>query len=370
MKDWYKVFNILKFIFFSFYILLHYIIYILFYFIYFLLKNYRFFSYFYKRFKVSKFYYNKKSIYFLFWRYLIIFIINYIYNLLYYLLYFIFLSFKKLLYCNNFYIITVLLLKLKFIILNDNLINILKNIYFLIINIFYNLFYFNNIDEVISLLKKINIFKAFIWLKDPFLYRNNYIKIFDFFFYIYTILDIKKYKMKFLYFNLLKQKILIFILYLMHLLNIFPSVKQNIFLKLLLSKILNLNKFNIKQRFILIIYYVIFLIHKILVNIIYICLLLNIYILYYIISKLYKFNKYIIYLLLLLLCVKYYWIIIYYFILLYKHYILYFPIFEIKESFRFFNFELIDFRNYYNLVLLHNTFVDLSVYIIIYIMIY
>jgi hypothetical protein len=40
---------------------------------------------------------------------------------------------------------------------------------------------------------------------------------------------------------------------------------------------------------------------------------------------------------------------------------LYFPFNEVKESFRFFNFEWIDLRNYYNLLIWHNTLVDLSI---------
>lgn len=38
------------------------------------------------------------------------------------------------------------------------------------------------------------------------------------------------------------------------------------------------------------------------------------------------------------------------------------PLFEIKESTRFFNFEYIDLRNYFNLIFLHNTLIDLSVF--------
>lgn len=41
---------------------------------------------------------------------------------------------------------------------------------------------------------------------------------------------------------------------------------------------------------------------------------------------------------------------------------LYFPIFNIKENFHFINFEWIDLRNYFNLINLHNTFIDLNIY--------
>jgi hypothetical protein len=41
---------------------------------------------------------------------------------------------------------------------------------------------------------------------------------------------------------------------------------------------------------------------------------------------------------------------------------LYIPLNEIKETSRFFNFDYIDLRNYYNLILFHNTLVDISVY--------
>jgi hypothetical protein len=48
--------------------------------------------------------------------------------------------------------------------------------------------------------------------------------------------------------------------------------------------------------------------------------------------------------------------------MLYKHYLFNIPLFEIKESTRFFNFEYIDLRNYFNLIFLRNTLVDLSTF--------
>jgi hypothetical protein len=48
--------------------------------------------------------------------------------------------------------------------------------------------------------------------------------------------------------------------------------------------------------------------------------------------------------------------------MLYKHYSLYIPVYEVKETTRFFNFEWIDLRNYYNLIMLHNTLIDITSY--------
>jgi hypothetical protein len=58
----------------------------------------------------------------------------------------------------------------------------------------------------------------------------------------------------------------------------------------------------------------------------------------------------------------FYWIINYFLLLLYKHYILYIPLFNIKENFRFLDFEWIDLRNYFNIIKLHNVLIDLNIH--------
>jgi hypothetical protein len=74
-----------------------------------------------------------------------------------------------------------------------------------------------------------------------------------------------------------------------------------------------------------------------------------------------KLKKKLVYLLIILFVLKYFWVINYFLFILYKHYTLYFPFSEVKESFRFLSFEWIDLRNYYNLLIWHNTLVDLSI---------
>lgn len=48
--------------------------------------------------------------------------------------------------------------------------------------------------------------------------------------------------------------------------------------------------------------------------------------------------------------------------MLYKHYFLYIPLFNVKENFHFINFEWIDLRNYFNIVKLHNVLIDLNIH--------
>jgi hypothetical protein len=92
----------------------------------------------------------------------------------------------------------------------------------------------------------------------------------------------------------------------------------------------------------------------------------NVYILFYffnflknVIKKYFFIIKYII---IFLFLFYFYWVINYLLLLLYKHYILYIPLFNIKENFRFLNFEWIDFRNYFNIVKLHNVLIDLNIH--------
>ncbi len=50
-----------------------------------------------------------------------------------------------------------------------------------------------------------------------------------------------------------------------------------------------------------------------------------------------------------------------FFFLLYKHYTLYLPLFNIKENIHFINFEWIDMRNYFNIYKIHNNLIDFNV---------
>jgi hypothetical protein len=106
----------------------------------------------------------------------------------------------------------------------------------------------------------------------------------------------------------------------------------------------------------------IFYLHILFINFIYILLMTVLNAIHVILNTLWKYRFYFIYIVIIFLCIKYYWCIHYYFLVLYKHYILYLPLFEVKESFRFFNFEWIDMSNYYDLVLFRNTLIDASVF--------
>jgi hypothetical protein len=107
-------------------------------------------------------------------------------------------------------------------------------------------------------------------------------------------------------------------------------------------------------------------IYFILLNIIYILIKINIYILFYFFLFLKNFivkNKKILKIIILLFLIFYfYWIINFFFLLLYKHYTLYLPLFNVKENLHFINFEWIDLRNYFNVIKLHNTLIDLNIY--------
>jgi len=138
-----------KFIFFNLIVLCYSMFYLLYYCIYFVFKNYRFFSYYYQHAQVSTLYYKKKSIYFLFWKYLTVYVIASIYNFVTYLLY------------NS------------------------------IILLCYHFFNFINVNWIYWWTKKFNILNRWNNIQDPLLRRNTYIKFIDFFNYWIVQLDYK-----------------------------------------------------------------------------------------------------------------------------------------------------------------------------------
>ena len=120
---------------------------------------------------------------------------------------------------------------------------------------------------------------------------------------------------------------------------------------------------HLTKNFIIIFFYFIYIF---LLNFIYNLIRINLYIFFYLFNFIYIFlNKYafiIKYIILFLFLFYFYSFINFFFIILYKHYILYFPLLNIKENFHFLNFEWIDLRNYFNIIKLHNIFIDLNVH--------
>jgi hypothetical protein len=144
------------------------------------------------------------------------------------------------------------------------------------------------------------------------------------------------------------------------------NIHNSKYMKFIIINIFN-NKFKILlyiiKKYIIFIFitlYIIFL------NIIYNVIKIIIYIFFYFFLFLKNFinkNKKLLKLIVLLFFLFYfYWIINYFLLLLYKHYTLYLPLFNVKENLHFINFELIDLRNYFNLVKVHDTLIDLNVY--------
>ena len=178
-----------KFIFFNLIVLCYSMFYLLYYCIYFVFKNYRFFSYYYQHAQVSTLYYKKKSIYFLFWKYLTVYVIASIYNFVTYLLYNIIISFKQNFYINNVFLI--ILINSKFFLLSKGVKNITYLLYNSIILLCYHFFNFINVNWIYWWTKKFNILNRWNNIQDPLLRRNTYIKFIDFFNYWIVQLDYK-----------------------------------------------------------------------------------------------------------------------------------------------------------------------------------
>lgn len=198
---------ILKFIIFSVLLIIYYIFYIFIYIIYFTFKNFRFFKYYNVNINTAFFYYKKKSIYFLFWRYLVhtlFFSVSFSIN---YLLNKIKINFKNLLLINNLYLLFIFVVKAKLFINN----NILIKIYNFYIYCVYHLFFFFNIDEMFNFIKilNFNIFNILTYIKDPILNRNN-----EFTWFTYsTFFNYKKIKKKKYIYNIKYKNKLILIFF-------------------------------------------------------------------------------------------------------------------------------------------------------------
>jgi hypothetical protein len=275
----------------------------------------------------------------------------------------------------------------------NNIFN-LYNIFFLKILINNSLIYFlikNSFNKLLNLFNYIIILKKFFFnlkfietfyffysflfflkkkdlnnkfLDDPFMYRNKFLKIYENFNnYINWVITTNFFinKKKFIFFYL------IYILnnYLKAFLCMNKYININIiiyFIKNIYNNIIIFRLLNIKQ-YIIITYC---LIYYCFLNIIYCVINLSIYILFYtfkIIRIFVKKNSYFIKILIFIIFFFYFsWFINYFFLLLYKHYILYIPLFNVKENFHFLNFEWIDLRNYFNIINLHNVLIDLNIH--------
>jgi len=350
-----NLFYFIKFLIFNLIVLCYSTIYLCYYVIFFVFKNYRFFGYYYQNTQVSKFYYKKKSIYFLFWKYLTIYVIANIYNIIIFILYNIIIFIKKYFYINNIFLI--IWINSQILLFSDNIRNIIKLLYNFIIILCYHFFNFININWIYLFTKRLNIFNRWDNIQDPLLKRNIYIKFIDFLnVWIFKRVEKVPFKAQILKI-LLKKYILNYIFLIIHnwdvkkvhvfLLNIWIMQKVGLSksAELINFAILGLYYFNI-----------------IFINMVYILIMFILNFIHIIFYSLWKYKNYLIYIFIIFFCIKYYWCINYFFLILYKHYMLYLPISEVKESFRFFNFEWIDMRNYYDLVLLRNTLVDTSVF--------
>lgn len=356
---------LVKFLLFNFIILVYYFIYLSIYSIFFIYKNYRFFSYYYLNIGTTFFYFSKKSIYFLFWRYLIIYLIttvlfffNFIINSF---LYFI----KNFFYINNVYTYIFIYIKIKYIKIAKSFLICLYNY---IVTIIYYFFYFINIDEMYLWLKifKINIFNFLKYKIDPIGDRNGVLtwssNVYNLY---YKYINLNLFSINFLNFKnlyILKNYIYILITYFIWLLYLNFNCNKDFLVKKLLSNVYLFNRVIKKNIFILSLKIMFYIINFIIINIIYFMCILLTYFIYSVFLFCNEFKYTFFYILLLFFCIKYYWIFYYLLLLLYKHYLLDLPLFEIKESTRFFNFEYIDLRNYFNLIFLHNTLIDLSIF--------
>lgn len=368
---------LIKFLFFNIILFIYYFIYLLIYSIFFILKNYRFFSYYFFRLGTTFLYFNKKSVYFLFWRYLVIYIISNISFFFYFLIKTFFKKIKKVFYfwdLNNIYLFLNIYLKIKYLNFKNIKIYLIK-LYNFIIKCIYYIFYFINLPTLYFLLNtfKLNLFNRFKYKADPILNRNSILTLSSKLYYIYyeyLNINLSFIQLKFLNFKLNYVILLIFyiiITFFTRLLLYYNIDKQQSLIQIFLSNFYLLNNAYFKKSifiksFKMVFCSIIYSINLILINIIYLIFILFIYVVYAI-FLFFKNLKYLfLYILLLFFCIKYYWIIYYFFLILYKHYLFNMPLFEIKESTRFFNFEYIDLRNYFNLIFLRNTLVDLSIF--------
>lgn len=356
---------LVKFLLFNFITLIYYFIYLSIYSIFFIYKNYRFYSYYYLNIGTVFFYFSKKSIYFLFWRYLVIYLITAVLFFFNFVINSCLIFIKKFLYINNINTYVFIYIKIKYIKTSKSFLIYLYNY---IITIIYYFFYFINIDEIYLWLKvlKINIFNFLKYKIDPIGDRNGILtwssNIYNLYYkYInLNLFSINLFNFKII--HIFKKIIYILITYFTWLLYLNFNFNKDFLIKNLLSNFYLSNRIIKKNIFIISLKMLFYIINLIIVNIIYcICILLT-YSIYSIFLFCNEFKYIFFYILLLLFCIKYYWIFYYFFLLLYNHYFLDLPLFEIKESTRFFNFEYIDLRNYFNLIFLHNTLIDLSVF--------
>jgi len=235
-----------------------------------------------------------------------------------------------------------------------NYIIILKKFFF---NLkFIEIFYF--FYSLFSFFKKKDLNNKY--LDDPFMYRNKFIKIYN---------KINDYIKNIITTDFFIKKKKFFIFFLINILNnnIKVLLSKNIYINKfiyinILNKILRIWLYNIKKNILIISIYLYLLI----LNTIYIFIYFNIYIFFFllkIIKIFIKKNSFLIKIFIIFIIFFYFnWIISYFFCLLYKHYILYIPLFNIKENFHFLNFEWIDLRNYFNIVKLHNVLIDLNIH--------
>ena len=352
-------FYLLKFLIFNIILIIYYGCYLIIYSIFFILKNYWFFRSYFISVELAFYYYKKKSIYFLFWRYLAIYTFSMISLFNYFIINFIIIQSKNFYYINNIYLFLCIYLKTKFYLKKIFIQKGLNLLYKFYIFCIYHFFYFINIDEIFILISKfrLNIFKVFDYIKDPYLNRNLDLNLLNK--YYNNALFLKNiFIIKIIYYNILKKYILYFIIYYLYKLQMYLNFKNYNIIQLI-SNLYKLNKIKNVRNVIKLCNLIIFYINIIIVNIIYNIILYLIYFIYAFIMCIKKIKKIILFSLFFFICIKYYWLILYYFFLLYKHYFSYFPLFNVKETVRFFNFEFIDLRNYFNLIFLHNSLVPL-----------
>jgi len=222
----------------------------------------------------------------------------------------------------------------------------------------YNLFFF---------LKKKDL--NYKYVEDPILFRNIYMKFYTNIHILLNIIIQNNIYMR--YINILfffKNKIFIYLIYILNIYikYIFNRKFDKKILVYLLQNLYN-NKykyfFNILKKYLYLLFICIYLVF---LNLIYNIIKIFIYIFFYSFKIFYAFYKKNIFfikcIIILFFIIYFYWIINYFFIILYKHYTLYLPLLIVKENFHFLNFEKIDIRNYFNLIQLHNTFIDLTFY--------
>ena len=123
-------------------------------------------------------FFKNKFIYFLFWRYVFIFVLKNIFNFILYLVYNIKSIYLKFLYINNIYMVSFLLLKVKLLLYNNFLFKFYLNfIPFFFIKILFNILYILHIDEFFRIFKGFNILNKLKYKEDPLFFRNYFLKI-------------------------------------------------------------------------------------------------------------------------------------------------------------------------------------------------